>query len=101
MLETPHFSKENWMSNSLERYWLKYPGLSWKEVTQDQFIQAERLAGFHPKVGKGLATAGFSQEIRGRKKQGRITYGQITEKDYGWDREFLEVATQITSATPK
>ena len=31
-----------------------------KEVTKNQFIAAERNAGFHPKSGKGCATGGFS-----------------------------------------
>lgn len=47
----------------LERYFLGIPlhRESEVEVTQDEFIAAERAAGFHPKHGCGpLATGGFS-----------------------------------------
>ena len=31
-----------------------------QEVTKEEFITAERAAGFRPKYGDGLATGGFS-----------------------------------------
>ena len=31
----------------------------YQEVTRDEFIQAERCAGFRPKAGNGVATGGF------------------------------------------
>ncbi len=31
----------------------------WKEVTKEEFINAERAAGFRPKSGDGVATGGF------------------------------------------
>ena len=71
-----------------ERYWLKRTGSAWQEATQEQFIQAERNAGFRPKSGSGVATGGFSNGSI----TGRVTYGEITSKDYGYDRDFLAVA---------
>ena len=44
-----------------EHYWLKADWGSWTEVTQAQFVAAERAAGFRPKPGLGpVATGGFS-----------------------------------------
>ena len=51
----------------------------WKEVTQAEFVKAERAAGFHPKPGCGpVATGGFggSDGI-----EGKIRY--CKEEDYG------------------
>ena len=43
----------------------------WGEATQQQFVAAERAAGFHPKAGCGpVATGGFS----GGGVRGRIEY---------------------------
>ncbi len=76
-----------------ERFWLRASSLLWQEATREQFIEAERRAGFRPKPGCGdIATGGFS----GGSIQGRITSGEITEEKYGWDPEFLEV-TQATT----
>ncbi len=68
------------------RYWLRVNGLAWEEATKDQFIKSERGAGFYPKYGNGLATAGFS----GGSVQGRITYGEITAEDYPDEPDFVE-----------
>ena len=39
----------------------------WTEVTEEEFIKAERSAGFRPKYGDGVATGGFSNgSISGR-----------------------------------
>lgn len=54
---------------STYRYFLKADWQEvWDEVTREQFIAAERAAGFRPKGGgDGLATAGFSGGgVRGR-----------------------------------
>lgn len=49
------------MTDYGERYWLSFGRDSeWKEVTKEEYISAERSAGFRPKFGNGIATAGFS-----------------------------------------
>lgn len=78
-----------------ERYWLKAGDLAWQECTQEQFVHAERSAGFRPKEGCGpVATGGFGSGDR----YGRVTYGEITEQKYGHDPEFLKIA--LTSRLP-
>ena len=42
----------------------------WREVTRQQFVTAERAAGFRPKFGDGLATGGFT----GGGVSGKIKY---------------------------
>ena len=46
------------------KYYLK---LDWQEdryeVSKEEFIRAERGAGFHPKYGDGVATGGFSSGV--------------------------------------
>lgn len=76
------------MTDINERYWLRVSGLAWQEATKDQFIKAERSAGFRPKSGDGVATGGFSCGAI----QGRVTYGEITEEKYARDPDFLAVA---------
>lgn len=76
----------------VERYWLRVGTLPWQEATMQQFIKAERGAGFYPKTGDGTATASFS----GSGVEGRTTYGEITAKDYAWEPDFLTVALQAT-----
>ncbi|HHQ5858172.1 TPA: hypothetical protein ACSRRE_004261 [Enterobacter hormaechei subsp. hoffmannii] len=50
-----------------QRYFLSHPALGEKEVTQAEFIRAERAAGFYPKSGSGVATGGFGYgDICGR-----------------------------------
>ena len=68
------------MAQKNERYWLQVGDLLWQEATADQFIQAEREAGFRPKDGGGFATGGFS----GGGIRGKITYGEIPEKAYSF-----------------
>jgi hypothetical protein len=85
------FEKERPMKKC---YWLRIDTLPWQKATEEQFVKAERNAGFFPKPGCGeVATGGFS----GRATEGRITYGEITEEKYGWDPEFFEVATNCFS----
>lgn len=52
-------NEENKMA---DKYYLKADWQKdWTEVTQEEFIKAERAAGFHPKWGCGpVATAGFT-----------------------------------------
>ena len=73
-----------------ERYWLKVEDLAWQEATREQFILAERGAGFHPKNGTGVATGGF---ITGS-LQGMITTGEITIEMYPNDPDFVAVANK-------
>mgnify|MGYP001562460708 CR=1 FL=1 len=69
------------------RYWLRVSGLPWQEATLEQFVQAERGAGFRPKPGCGpIATGGFSSGS----VEGRVTYGEITKDKYDCDPEFLK-----------
>lgn len=44
------------------KYYLSHPQLGEKEVTKEEFIQAERAAGFRSKSGRDdvCATGGFS-----------------------------------------
>ena len=50
-----------------QRYFLSHLAFGEKEVTQAEFIRAERAAGFYPKSGSGVATGGFSYgDICGR-----------------------------------
>ena len=73
-----------------ERYWLRESGSDWEEVTREQYISEERSAGFHSKSGCGdVATGAFNTELI----SGMITYGEITEENYGWDKDFLRVAS--------
>lgn len=58
------------MNERSEKYWLKanaIPGSAWTEVAKEDWIKAERHAGFRPKLWSGdpdymttCATGGFS-----------------------------------------
>lgn len=59
-----------------KRYFLKLDAQQeWSEVTQQQWIIAERNAGFYPKYGKGEATGGFT----GHGVAGKVEYSQPDE----------------------
>lgn len=61
-------------------YWLQLPGLLEREVSKEDWVWAERLAGFHNTMGKPSepATAAFSAKgIRGW-----IEYPNSLEMDY-------------------
>lgn len=61
------------------RYFLREGGGAWKEVTESEFIQAERRAGFFPKPECGpVATSGFGNSLL--KLEGRVDY-EGTPKD--------------------
>lgn len=48
-------------NNKQAHYYISYKGLGEKEVTLEEFIQAEQHHGFFPKYGGvGPATGGFS-----------------------------------------
>lgn len=52
---------EPWMARE-PTYWLRsglIPGSTWTKVSKEDFIKAERAAGFHSKYGDGCATGGF------------------------------------------
>lgn len=55
-----------------QRFYLSYPALGEKEVTRQEYIAAERNAGFYPRNGdkESLATGGFGtlNGISGRVK---------------------------------
>ena len=71
------------------RYFLKTDWTSWKEVTKEQWVSAERSAGFRPKGGgDGCATGGFS----GHGVRGRIISDNIKPESYTWDPEFCKAA---------
>ncbi len=57
-------------------YLAPYGTEDWYEVTKEQYVKAERAAGFHPKYGASdePATAGFSSSIH--PLQGRLVYGR-------------------------
>jgi hypothetical protein len=79
-----------------ERYWLRIdqPGMPWQRVTRDQFIRAERAAGFRPKFGGDrLATSGFGAGG----VVGRVTNGPVAGT-YAFDAEFLNVALPSIAA---
>ena len=47
--------------NDEYNYFLEHPVFGSKQVTKEEWITAERAAGFHPKYGgDGPATGGFS-----------------------------------------
>lgn len=53
------------------RYYLKCGDGAERKVTQDEFVRAERTAGFRPKPGCGpVATGGFSSGVLA----GRVEY---------------------------
>lgn len=57
------------MNEDHYRYFLRHPVFGEKEVSREEFIKAERQAGFRPKGGgDGLATGGFgsNEGISGR-----------------------------------
>lgn len=56
-------------------YYIKRNREPWKEVSQAQFIAAEREAGFTPKAGCGpIATAGFGASGPDGSIDGKIEY---------------------------
>lgn len=63
----------------MDTYFLRVAGIdaAWQEVTQEQFVKAERAAGFHPKPGGGpVATHGFSNGAI----EGRVSAHQSSQK---------------------
>ena len=62
------------------RYFLSHRAFGEKEVTQAEFIRAERAAGFYPKAGSGVATGGFGcGDISGRVETTRIVEHEVKE----------------------
>jgi len=63
----------------VNKYYLSFHGLE-KEVTKEEFIKAERQAGFYSKFGPDhLATGGFG----GGGISGSIRYEEISTKELG------------------
>lgn len=76
------------------RYWVKFGSLPWQEVTAEQFIEMEHIAGFYPKPGCGpFATGGFY----GNDIKGRITPMEIGEEVLDCDSEFMRDAKKEES----
>ena len=79
-MSTKYFLKVDWQE-------------SWSEVTERQFITAERAAGFRPKGGgDGLATGGFSG--------GGVSGGIEIIQDKEGGGEGLEQKTEIGPGQP-
>jgi hypothetical protein len=59
-------------------YYLIHPQLGEKEVTKEEFIKAERSAGFYPKSGNpnDCATGGFGYDGL----QGSVKYVKLVEE---------------------
>lgn len=68
-------------------FWLRV-NLLWQEVTQEEFLQAKRSVFSHVETDRDDPVDFYSVVV-----QGRVTYAEITEKNYGWDPDFLK-ATQ-------
>jgi len=60
------------MDDSGDYYWLRGTGGKWTRVNREEFIRAERSAGFYSTAGSDVATAGFS---------GPSIEGAITDND--------------------
>jgi len=64
-------------------YFLEHPIFGKKQVTKEEWISAERSAGFHPKYGgDGPATGGFSGNgisgsMRLRKSDNKVTMVKV------------------------
>ncbi len=54
---------------------LDLPDPDWREVTETEFAEAERKAGFYPTGPWTVATAGFG----GRGVRGRVDYETVEE----------------------
>ncbi len=65
------------MKNYKVEYYLSHPQLGEKEVTKEEFIKAERAAGFYPKSGNpnDCATGGFG----GNGLSGSVRYIDLEE----------------------
>lgn len=94
------FVEEGEATDMAKRYWLRTKEDPWQETTENEFIRAERNAGFYPKSGNGVATGGFSSTRSN--VRGRVTYGEITAKTYPREPEFVALAQKsiVVSAQP-
>lgn len=60
-----------------EHYFIQYGKSNpYRQVTREEWIKAERTAGFYPKFGSGPATGGFS----GHGVSGVAVYGDLNEE---------------------
>ena len=51
----------------MTKYYIKFDGDDWGEVSKEEFISAEGAAGFRSKFGPGcLATAGLGHGVSGK-----------------------------------
>lgn len=68
-----------------EKYFITEGNTPEREVTQEEYVRAERSAGFHPKPGCGpTATASFSGKCGGQDISGRTEY-DFGDVDMGVD----------------
>jgi hypothetical protein len=58
------------------KYFLTFGRAEEREVTQEEFIKAERQCGFRPKYGDGVATGGFGSGMI----HGRVEYPKLKVK---------------------
>lgn len=72
------------------RYFVRALSLPWAEVSMEDFVRAERAAGFHNTLGRPdlPATGGFGNGSM----QGCVVYDVNTADQYGWDPELQAVA---------
>ena len=72
------------------RYFLKTEWTPWKEVTKEQWVGAERRAGFINTLGTPdePGTSGFG----GHGISGMIIYHNTKPEEYSWNPEFCKVA---------
>lgn len=68
-----------------KKYWIKTGNNPWREISQEEFIEVEKDAGFCSEDGCGLeVTAGF----RIKDTQTRVTANDTEPRSYDWDPEF-------------
>lgn len=64
------------------KYFLRHDHGKWVEVSESEFVAAERGAGFFPKTGCGpVATGGFSASGPDGEIEGRIDFVAETAKE--------------------
>lgn len=77
------------------RYWLsqEYEDPQWREVTKEEYVNAERAAGFHNTMGQpdepATASFGTSRGQRGTTfdpaREKRAAHRLLSEKTVDWD----------------
>lgn len=74
-----------------DRYFVKIGKAKEREVSREEFIQAERNAGFVPKAGCGdVATAGFGFSQGDIEIRGRIEADPVDGEEARWLKRRFE-----------